>query len=466
MDTVTTDTVTSEAAPSTAPAADVPRRRSPPLAAFLSFLWPGLGQWYAGRNRAALLFAIPVAVVLLGLIIWVAGGNIFDLLVPGVALTLLFLVVADAGWRIGSLLHAAWLTGGRDAFRRPTTGAALVVLTLLVVVSHLWASAVAWSLYNAPRHIFVPPVAFEPSASGSPLPSPSDLFVASPGVTPPTPDSRINILLTGIDSSENRNHALTDTLIVVSVDPDTGEVSMVSFPRDIARFPQPDGSTFKGKINSLMTFAAKHPDQYPKGGLPTLIDDLGYLLGVPIHYYAAVDLAGFARLIDAVGGVDVNNPKAINDPGYGGWTNGKVGFRLSAGNHHLDGETALAYARSRKGSGDNDFTRARRQQQLLLALRARLTDPALLPQLPAIIDAGAGTVRTNFPQDRIGEMLEIGQKIEGDDSIKRVVLGPPYATNPPKGTPGGYQLILDMDRLAKLSLDLYGEDSSYASTSH
>lgn len=439
------------------------RRRSPPLAALLSFLWPGLGQWYAGRVRDALLFAIPVAVVLLAVLVWLAGGNLFDLLVPGVALTLLVVVLADGLWRIGSLVHAAWLTGGREAFRRPTTGSAILVLTLLVVVSHLWASAVAWSLYNAPRQIFVPPVAFDPTPSGSPEPSPSDGFVASPGVTPPTKDSRINILLTGIDSSERRTHALTDTLIVVSLQPETGDVSMVSFPRDIANFPEADGTPFKHKINSLMTYASQHPDEYPNGGLQSLINDLGYLLGVPIHYYAAVDLEGFANLVDAVGGLTIDNPRAINDPGYGGWSNGKVGFRLSAGVHHLDGETALAYARSRKGSGDNDFTRARRQQQLLLALRARLTDPALLPQVPAIIDAGARTVRTNFPQDRLGEMIELGQSIEGDDSIKRVVLGPPYARNPPPGTPGGYQLILDMDRLAKLSLDLYGEDSAYAS---
>jgi LCP family protein required for cell wall assembly len=211
-----------------------------------------------------------------------------------------------------------------------------------------------------------------------------------------------------------------------------------------------------------MTYANTHPDQYPDGGLPTLIRELGYLLGVPVHYYAAVDLAGFANLIDAVGGVDIDNPKAINDPTYGGWTDGHVGFKLSAGPHHLDGETALAYARSRRGAGDNDFTRARRQQQLLVAIRTRLTDPTLLPRLPSIIDAGSRTVKTNFPQDRLDEMLSVAQSVEGEEGITRVVLGPPYAKNPPAGTPGGYQLVLDLDRLAKLSIELFGDDSRYA----
>jgi anionic cell wall polymer biosynthesis LytR-Cps2A-Psr (LCP) family protein len=186
---------------------------------------------------------------------------------------------------------------------------------------------------------------------------------------------------------------------------------------------------------------------------------------VPIHYYAAVDLEGFVQVVEAVGGVTVDNPRAINDPNYGGWTDGRVGFTLSAGVHKLNGETALAYARSRKGNGDNDFTRARRQQQLLVALRNRLTDPSLLPKLPSIITTASKILRTNFPRDRVSEMLTIGQAIGADDLTRQVVLGPPYAVNPPSGTPGGYQLVLDMNRLAKLSLELFGADSTYA-TAH
>jgi len=441
-------------------------RRSPAIAAFLSFVWPGLGQWYGGWPRAAVLFATPIAAIFLLLLLWLAGGlerALVDLLLPAVAVTFIVLILAEGAWRIAALVHAAWLTGGRPAFRQPRVGGAVAALTLIVVVTHLWAASVAWSLYEASGRVFDPGVGVGVGPLPTGAPPPSDGFLATPQATPETKNSRINILLTGIDSSERREHALTDTLIVVSVDPVTGDVAMVSFPRDIARFEQPDGTIFiKGKINALMTYADSHPKEYPDGGLPTLISQLGYLLGVPIHYYAAVDLEGFRKLIDAVGGVTIDNPKAINDPSYGGWLDGHVGFRLSKGVHHLDGENALAYARSRKGAGDNDFTRARRQQQLLVALRARLTDPTLLPQLPAIIEAGSKTVRTNFPRDRLQEILAVGQAIESDDGIDRVVLGPPYAKNPPPGTPGGYQLIIDMDRLAKLSIKLFGADSRYA----
>lgn len=239
---------------------------------------------------------------------------------------------------------------------------------------------------------------------------------------------------------------------------------MISFPRDIARFPLWDGRTFTGKINSLMTYAAQRPQEFPDGGLGTVTRELGYLLGVPIDYYAAINLDGFERLIDEVGGVRVVNDRAINDPGYGGWKDGRIGFRLSAGPHTLDGPTALAYVRSRRGAGDNDFTRARRQQQLLVALRQKLTDPAMLPRLSGVLEATSATVTTNFPPGRLSELLDLGSGIN-DDEIRRFVLGPPYAIHPPTNTTGGiYILSLDFDRVAKLSIDLFGSDSRYSQT--
>lgn len=442
--------------------------RSPVVAALLSFVWPGLGQWYVGRPRAALIFAIPVAVLVLVLGVWLAGGlaqALVDLLAPSLAVTFIVIIILEGAWRIGAMVHAATVALGQDRTRRRflTVGAPILLLGLLVAGSHLWAVSVAWSLHDASGQIFVG--AAQPTASPSPGQSvaPSgDGFDATPGATPDSPTARITILLTGIDSSETRAHALTDTLIVLTVDPVTGHAAMISIPRDVARFKLWDGGTYTGKINSLLTYANNHPTQFPEGGLPTLIHELGFLLGTPIHYYAAVDLQGFVKLVDAVGGVTIDNPRTIDDPAYGGWTDGRIGFVLSPGVHKLDGQTALAYARSRKGNGDSDFTRARRQQQLLVALRDRLTDASLLLKLPSIITTASQLLRTNFPQDRVSEMLTLGQKVNGKDVINQFVLGPPYAVNPPVGTPGGYQLILDMNRIAKLSIALFGVDSSYA----
>jgi LCP family protein required for cell wall assembly len=236
---------------------------------------------------------------------------------------------------------------------------------------------------------------------------------------------------------------------------------MVSFPRDIANFPLFNGGRYTDKINSLMVYAGKHPDKFPDGPLPSLIKELGYLVGAPIHYYAAVDLDGFRRLIDKVGGVDIDNPKPINDPVYGGWTDKRpIGFSLSPGIHHLDGQTALAYVRSRKGTGDSDFSRARRQQQLLVALARKLSDPKMLPRLPDLLTVAGDTVRTNFPSDRLREMIELTQGVP-DQAITQIVLGPPYSTRP-KTKSSTYTLELNSSRLAAVSIKVFGAASAYS----
>jgi LCP family protein required for cell wall assembly len=235
---------------------------------------------------------------------------------------------------------------------------------------------------------------------------------------------------------------------------------MISFPRDIAEFPLWSGGTYHGKINALMTDAERHPEKFPDGGITTLTKELGFLLGIPIHYYAAINLDGFEAMIDQVGGVTITNNSQIDDPTYGGWNvPGKIGFSLSPGKHTLDGATALAYVRSRKGAGNNDFERARRQQQLLIALEHKLADPGMLPKLPGLLDDATRTITTSFPADRLAEMLALGRTID-DSKISRRVLGPPYAlrdVNAPD-----YRLVIVPDKLAALSISLFGSDSRYA----
>jgi polyisoprenyl-teichoic acid--peptidoglycan teichoic acid transferase len=437
--------------------------RSPGIAAFLSFLWPGLGQWYGGARRAALVFAFPVLVVAVVLVTWLLQGPesvVIQMLSPGTALTIVVLIGLLGLWRVVSMIDAASGLGGRPVWRRPTLSIAFALMLAVVLVSHVAVANVAWSFYQAGQKIFTNTA----DANVTPPPVGSDganlLPVATPNATPPTAQSRINILFLGIDSSEIRTHALTDTLLVVSVDPATGTAAMISFPRDIADFPLYSGGTYHGKINALMTDADKHPTKFPEGGVTTLTKELGYLLGVPIHYYAAINLDGFEAMIDRVGGVTITNASAIDDPAYGGWKEpGRIGFHLSAGKHTLDGENALAYVRSRKGAGNNDFERARRQQQLLIALEHKLTDPAMLPKLPQLLDDATKTITTSFPPDRLEEMLALGRTID-DANITRKVLGPPYALRDMSAA--DYRLVIVPTKIAALSISLFGNDSRYA----
>jgi anionic cell wall polymer biosynthesis LytR-Cps2A-Psr (LCP) family protein len=158
--------------------------------------------------------------------------------------------------------------------------------------------------------------------------------------------------------------------------------------------------------------------------------------------------------------VDVERP--IADPLYD-WLDGSPpGFYLPAGRQKLNAREALAFVRSRQGAGDNDFTRADRQQQLLLAMRSKLTDPSNLDKLPAVLEAAAQTIRTNFPPERLDEMVALAQDL-GDAATSRIVLQPPkYSVHPPTNSTGGtYILRLKWDAIRTLSVQLFGEDSTF-----
>jgi LCP family protein required for cell wall assembly len=447
-----------------------PDRRSPSIAAFLSFLWPGLGHWYTRRDRAALLFALPVVAVTLMVAIQAAGGpgQLAALLIsPSSALTVCILIVLLGVWRELAVIDSASAIKPRGAWRRGRSLVTVSLVTVLIAVTHIWAGSVAYAFYSAGTRIFVG--ADEGADAGQVLgatPSPgqsadpNDQYVVVPFATPQTAVSRINVLLTGVDSAETRSHALTDTLMVASIDPVTHDVALISFPRDVSNFPLVGGGTYKGKINSYMTYVNNHPKEFKDKPLVELVRELSFLVGAPIHYYAAVDLAGFRKLVDAAGGVTVNVETALNDARYD-WLDGRPrGFKLSTGKHTLNGEDALAYVRSRYTPGDNDFRRAKRQQEVLLALARKVATPAMLPRMPRLIDVAGDTLRTNFPSDRVSEMLDLVQGI-GGAKVTQVVLDRPYAFSYYADPGGIYTLELKMDKLAELSRKIFGSESTY-----
>ena len=348
------------------------------------------------------------------------------------------------------------------------------MLAVLIVGTTAYGAFNAWTVYQAGSQIFVnggsdsraasaTPTTTGDGASGAPTPFGSDpgIVDATPLTTPAPGSDRITVLLTGVDSSPTRDHALNDTMIVVSLNTTTGKLAMVSFARDIAGFKMWDGSTYAGKLNSLMSAAQSDPKDCPLGGINTLVKELSFLIGIPIDYYAAVNLPGFVSLVDAAGGVTVTNDAVIADPHYGGWTSPShpIGFNLGVGTFTLNGEDALAFARSRYGPGGNDFVRARRQQALSLSLEKKLTSPSMLSRLPAIIKALGNTVRTNYPADQLSQVLTAAKTVNADNTF-RVVLGPPYAVR--STDPTTSSLTLDMARIKALSISLFGAESAYS----
>jgi LCP family protein required for cell wall assembly len=248
---------------------------------------------------------------------------------------------------------------------------------------------------------------------------------SAPAGPVPKEGERINVLLVGVDALPNRTETLTDTMIVASLDPVGKTVSMLSLPRDMVGVPLGNGNVFGPKLNSLLSYADRNPKTFPAGGMRTLEDAAGALLGIPIHYYARIDFIGFIAMIDAVGGVDVAVSRTLDTAQYDGYGLATRGFHLDAGPHHLNGAEALAYARIRKSVGETDFTRAARQQQVIVALRKSMTaGGSLFWQLPTLLDAIAKTIRTDLPTSRLPELAAIVDEV-GSGHVVQVVIDHP-----------------------------------------
>jgi len=488
----------------------VPRgraRRSATVAATLSFLVPGAGQAYARNWPMALLFGLPAIaglVVLYGEASQGVTHLAARLLDPAVALTVLGATVLLGLWRVLAVLHA-W----RSTRRTLLAWLVMPLLVALIVGSHAFAFVSTASLLGAGAQIasggdslleeVQPPTqpgpqlgVASPGPAATPTPSLAPGETATPTAVPVDPstdddpyndepevdvepeivrgpppsydvakidtqaDGLLNVLIVGLDWMPGRDSRRTDTMIVVSVNARSGEVYMFSFPRDIAQFPLYNGGTYYGKLNSFASYANRHPEQFPDGGMKSLSHQLGYLLGIPIDYYAAVDIPGFEKVIGAIGGVTVNNEKAISDS----YINNGEGFYLAAGEHRLNAADAVKYVRSRHGS--SDFARARRQQQVLAALRREMARPEKLASLPSIMDSIGQVLRTDFPRDRIAELIKLSEKVSDEPTNSWVFKQPDWAVFTPRSENGGRSLTtLRLDRLRQLSLELFGEQSLY-----
>ncbi len=415
-------------------------------AAGLSAVIPGLGQLFNGRRRLAALFLVPSLILLaLGamLVQSQSPGRLAAWVVsPQVLGTLLALNVVILAWRLLAVGQAFL-----DTRRTGPTGrlgiAGLVVIAIVVVLPHL-------AVY---RYGSILGDTFERVFTGAVLGA-TDRAATTAGPVPGE-GARINILLVGVDKRGERTANLTDTMMVASLDPVGRTVSIVSIPRDLISAPLGNGDVFAPKLNSLMHYAASHPKDFPQGGLRALEDAVGALLGITIHYYASMDFEGFIKMVDAVGGVDVNVKKGFADPTYDGYGFERTGYALAAGPHHLDGKNALAYARSRKAVGESDFTRQARQQEIILALRAQATrGGSLLFELPALLDAVGETIRSDVPVDRLPALAAIMEEV-GLTDVSSVVIRSPLVH--PKKTKFGDSQAPDLAGIRAMAAALFSE---------
>lgn len=221
-----------------------------------------------------------------------------------------------------------------------------------------------------------------------------------------------NVLLLGQGDADHDGIDLTDTIMIASIDPGaTKSAVLLSLPRDL--YFLSTERMGKGRINSLYRdFKAllRSQEEEEKAAseraMRELADEIGRAIGVEIHHVVKVDFLGFIQGVDAIGGVDVEVPSPLVDTEYPGPNYTYETFQLDAGLQHLDGETALKYARSRHST--SDFDRSRRQQQLLSALGEKVkgeklfTRPGQILSLLKILQNHVETTLTT------GEMVSLG----------------------------------------------------------
>jgi LCP family protein required for cell wall assembly len=229
-------------------------------------------------------------------------------------------------------------------------------------------------------------------------------------------EQRINIALYGYGGAGHDGAYLSDSIMVISIQPDaTGpaQVAEISIPRDwdVPMYNAAGKKVDQGKINQAYSDGVLDGD----GGVPAGQEDAGgamadaalsHLLGIPIDYFVGLDFTAFDQGVDAVGGIDIDVPVSFVDPQYPSCDADTCPYetiRFKAGEQHMDGAIALEYARSRHGDNGQgtDFARSQRQQQILTAIKQKVLSIGGIGDLPSLLDALGGNVDTNMSLDDV-----------------------------------------------------------------
>lgn len=394
------------------------RRRRALSLVLLTLVAPGSAQIVAGNRSVGrgILKAAAVVVgllVLAGLVYLVAPSIVIGLATNPWILTALTaaLVIAGIGWAAlfvdAIRLAQLKLVPGRT--RRLVAGLG-VLLMLLTSGALFTAASTVWSGRAALHSVF----------GGNTTAKPFE--------------GRYNILLLGADSGATRVGTRPDTIMLASVDADTGRTALFGFARDTENIDFEPGSVMHELmpegwncgdgclLNGLYKWATDNKDRFPAevkdpGALATL-EAVEALSGVDIQYHALVDLTGFRRFIDAVGGVDVvvgkRTPIGGGSSPISGW--------IEPGQQHLDGYHALWYARSREGS--TNYERMVRQKCVMNAMLNQISPQTVILKSREIAKLSGSVLRTDIPDSDLGVLGDLARKARAQQ-ITSVNFTPP-----------------------------------------
>ena len=274
-------------------------------------------------------------------------------------------------------------------------------------------------------------------------------------LTPWDGTGRFTVLVMGLDRRPGEIGLAyrTDTMMIVSIDPRTNSIGILSIPRDL--YVEVPGYSEYQRINSAMVLG----EIRSSGSGPQLaMQTVQYNLGIRIHDYIAVDFQAVVAIVDAIGGITVTTDYVINDPYYPDMNYGYDPFYLATGTHNLNGATALKFARTRHG--DSDFDRASRQQQVVFSIRDKILDFDMLPTLifnaPSLLASLENNISTGMGLE---DMIQLAWYLKDipRQNMRTGVIDGRYVTN---YTTARNEAVLIPQRstLGELMVSVFGED--------
>jgi len=496
----------------------------PGLAATFSALIPGAGQWYAGRPARAVVVASPLILLLVvTFMAWQGGavGIIEWVVRPAVLWGLLIANLLFLTWRIFAVIDAYRIASVARIGHWSLVALGLAIAVVVaphaiagtyglrgaLLIDRVFVSADATGVtpvtlappspeadivpdpVTVQATTTVPPTTISPTTTTTTEDHPAKNIIFWPGRGDPDaikarPDivsggpvapflpfdervdpGRLTFLLAGGDAGPGRGGMRTDTIMVATIDLETGEAALFGIPRNMGQIPMPnrfrtafadlerrlapandpttwsdidgDGvadqpafvpcNCFPEQINALYPYTRKWTRSFPDEvdpGMAALREVVEHMIGLHIDYYVLVDMRAFVALVEAVDGVDVYVKEAleaeVSPPAEGErWATVDV----QPGMNHLSGTEALAYARARKGS--SDYARMQRQRCLLRAVAGEADPLTLLRSFPAIADAIESYVVTDVPVVFLPDLVRAAAKLDFS-SIATVGFNPPY----------------------------------------
>jgi polyisoprenyl-teichoic acid--peptidoglycan teichoic acid transferase len=387
---------------------------------------PGSGLWAAGRRviGASILLVFVSLCAFVGYFGLTKPRSIVHLALQPDTLLLLAIALPLVGLAWAGTVVATYLAlrpPDLSVMRRIVAIGAVTILVAVVGVPFAMGGRYAWVQKDLVEHVFA-----NSTSKSATRPTTAPRAVGNPWQD----QGRVNVLLLGSDAGPDRIGVRPDTIILASIDTKTGATVMFSVPRNLQKIPFPAGSalaktypngTYAGPgdelewlINSVyQNVPAQHPgllDSDNPGADATKLAVSG-ALGIPVDYYAMVNLKGFKQLIDALGGitVNVNHRVAMGGEADAGLMPG--GWIEPGPNQHLDGFDALWFARGRYGA--DDYQRMGRQRCVIKAIIDQADPLTVLTRYEALAASSRDLFFTDIPHDLLPAFADLAWKVKG-----------------------------------------------------